>query len=150
MVRRAFAHAAVRFGSEEALMGKTARGGRRGGVNIGGGVGSVGGDIVGGNKSTGVPSPAALDDALNPLSQAIGSAPADARAEAQAKLDALQHQAAKSEGANDRVMAKLVEGLVGLVPAATSAVVSAFTTPILGGIAGPATKLALKKIQGGD
>lgn len=33
-------------------------------------------------------------------------------------------------------MAKLVDGLVGLVPGAASAVVSAFPTPLLGGIAG--------------
>ena len=45
-------------------------------------------------------------------------------------------------------MAKLVDGLVGLVPAGAAAVASAFGTPILGGIAGPVTKFVLDKIQG--
>jgi len=46
------------------------------------------------------------------------------------------------------VIAKLVDGLVGLVPAATSAVVSAFATPILAGIAGPVTGFVLDKLRG--
>jgi len=45
-------------------------------------------------------------------------------------------------------MAKLVEGIVELVPGAVSAVVSAFATPILGGLAGPVTKFVLDKVQG--
>jgi hypothetical protein len=44
--------------------------------------------------------------------------------------------------------AKLVDGLVELVPSATSAVVSAFATPILGGIAGPVTGFVLDKLRG--
>jgi hypothetical protein len=35
-----------------------------------------------------------------------------------------------------------------LMPNAVSAVVSAFATPLLGGLAGPATKYVLDKIQG--
>jgi hypothetical protein len=45
------------------------------------------------------------------------------------------------------VIAKLVDGLVGLVPGATSAVVSAFTTPLLAGIAGPVTGFVLDKLR---
>jgi hypothetical protein len=45
-------------------------------------------------------------------------------------------------------MAKLVNGIVGLVPGAVSAVVSAFGTPILGGVAGPVTKFVLDELQG--
>lgn len=53
-----------------------------GGVRVGGSVGSVGGDIVGRDKITGVASAAALDEALRPLSMAIETAPIEARAEA--------------------------------------------------------------------
>jgi hypothetical protein len=34
-------------------------------------------------------------------------------------------------------MAKLIEGLVGLVPGAVSAVVSTFATPVIGALTGP-------------
>jgi hypothetical protein len=104
---------------------KTASG-QSGGVNISGIVGSVGGDIVGHDKITGAPSAAALDEALRPLSKAIEAAPAE---EADAKVKALKEEAAKGKGASDGVMAKLVDGLVALVPSAASAVVGAFATP---------------------
>lgn len=124
-------------------------GGQSGGVNISGQVGSVGGDIVGRDKITGAPSPAALEAALRPLIEAIAAAPAEVRGEAQAKTDALKQEAAKGKSANDSVVAKLVDGLVGLVPGAASVVVSAFATPILGGIAGPVTGFVLDKLRGG-
>jgi hypothetical protein len=122
--------------------------GQSGGVNISGSVGSVGGDIVGRDKITGVLSTAELDDVLRPLSKAIEIAPAEARAEADKKLAALKEEATKGKGANDGVIAKLVDGLVELVPSATSAVVSAFATPILGGIVGPVTGFVLDKLRG--
>jgi hypothetical protein len=118
------------------------------GVNISGSVGSVGGDIIGRDKITGVASAAALDDVLRPLSKAIETAPAGARAAADAKLTALKEEAAKGKDAKDGVIAKLVDGLVELVPSATSAVVSAFATPILGGITGPVTGFVLDKLRG--
>jgi hypothetical protein len=121
--------------------------GQSGGVNISGTVGSVGGSIVG-RDQIGVPSPAALDGALRPVTEAIGTAPAEVRAEAEAKLAALKEEAAKGKDANDGIMAKIVVGLIELVPAAASAVVSAFATPILGGIAGPVTGVVLDKLRG--
>jgi hypothetical protein len=119
-------------------MGERMSEGQSGGVNIGGSVGSVGGSIVGGDMITG---------ALRPLSEAVGTAPAEVRPEAEAKLAALKQEAAKGKDANDGVVAKLVDGLVGLLPAATTAVVSAFATPILGGIAGPVTSSVLDKLR---
>jgi hypothetical protein len=121
--------------------------GQSGGVNISGSVGAVGGDIVGHDKITGLPTTAELDGALRPLSKAIEATPAEARAEADAKLAALKQEAAKGNDANDRTIADLVDGLVKLVPGAVSAVVSAFATPILGGIAGPVTGFVLDKLQ---
>jgi hypothetical protein len=134
-------------GHQEADMGEKTGQGQSGGVDISGWVGSVGGDIVGGPKITGVPSAAALDDTLRPLREAIGAAPGEVRSEAEAKLTSLKQEAVKGKAANDGVIAKLVDGLVELVPGATSAVVSAFATPILGGIAGPVTSFVLDKLR---
>jgi hypothetical protein len=128
-------------------MGKETGEGQSGGVNISGTVGSVGGDIVGRDKIVGPPSAAVLDAALKPLIEAIGAAPAEKRAEAEAKVTALKQEAMKGEKASDRIIADLVDGLVKLVPGAVSAVVSAFGTPILGGIAGPVTAFVLDKIR---
>jgi hypothetical protein len=130
-------------------MGEKLGDGQSGGVNISGVVGTVGGDVVGRDKIAGAPSAAALDRALKPLIEAIGAAPAEKRAEAETKLAALKQEAAKGEKANDRTVADLVEGLVELVPGAVSAVVSAFATPILGGVVGPITGYVLDKLRGG-
>jgi hypothetical protein len=124
------------------------REGQSGGVNISGTIGSVGGDIVGRDKVVGSPSAAALDAALQPLIEALRAAPAGKRADAEQKLVGLKQEAAKGKDANDRTIAKLMDGLVGLVPGAASAVVSAFATPILGGIAGPVTGFVLEKLRG--
>ena len=75
------------------------------------------------------------------------TAPEDKRAEAEATVEELKRETTKGKDANDSMIAKLVDGLVDLVPGAVSAVVSAFGTPILGGIAGPVTKFALGRIQ---
>ena len=122
--------------------------GQSGGVNIPGKVGDVSGDIVGRDKITGAPSAAELDRALQPLIKAVGTAPADVRPEAEAKLVELKQEVAKGKDADDGVIAKLVDGLVGLVPGAVTAVVSAFATPLLGGIAGPVTGFVLGKLKG--
>ena len=73
-------------------MGEKTGEGQSGGVNITGTVGSVGGDIVGRDKIVGAPSAAALDAALKPLIEAIGSAPTEKRTEAEAKLTALKQE----------------------------------------------------------
>ena len=87
-----------------------------GGVNISGTIGTVGGDIVGRDKIVGRPPAAALDGALRPLIDAISAAPAEKQAEAEVKLAALRQEAAKGADADDSVVAKLVDGLVELVP----------------------------------
>lgn len=120
--------------------------GQSGGVNISGSVGSVGGDIVGRDKITGV-SAAALDDALRPLSKAIETAPTEARAEAEKKLTALKEEAAKGNDANDDTVAGLLDELVELAPETAGAVVSAFGSPVLGGVVGAATKYVLGKLR---
>ena len=127
---------------------KKARG-QSGGVNISGGSVTVGGDIVGRDKIFGTEiSKAQLDQVFRPLTEAVRTAPHEMQQEAAQKVEALKNEAAKGKSASDSVMAKLVEGIVELVPGAVGAVVSAFATPILGGLAGPVTKFVLDKVQG--
>jgi hypothetical protein len=128
-------------------MAENPTGNQSGGVNIHGGtVNTGGGDIIGRDK---IINQRSSEEALRPLTELISAAPPEKRGEVLAKLEELKKEAAKGEKRDDGVIAKLVEGLVGLVPSAVSAVVSAFSTPILGSIAGPATKSVLDKIQGG-
>ncbi len=112
-----------------------------GGVNISGRIGSVRGDIVGGDKI-------AIDNAFGPVVDAIKAAPPQVRSEAETKLKAVKQEAAKGEDRDDGVMAKLLNELIDLIPAAVSAVGSAFATPVLGALVGPATKLVLDKLGG--
>jgi hypothetical protein len=128
------------MGDEEKFRGQS------GGVNISGGQVAAGGDIVGRDKI--VFSRAQIEEIFRPLEEAIRAAPPEKQQEAVQKVEALKSEAAKGNGADDGVLAKLVDGIVGLVPAAVGAVVSAFGTPILGGVAGPVTKFVLDKIQG--
>ncbi|SRR6266571_4077144 len=117
-----------------------------GGVNISGGHVTVGGDIVGRDKI--VSSRAQIDEIFRPLAEALRAAPPEKQQEAAQKVEALKSEVAKGKGADDGVMGKLVDGIVALVPGAVSAVVGAFATPILGGVAGPVTKFVLDKLQG--
>jgi hypothetical protein len=122
--------------------------GQSGGVNIGGSVGSVSGDIVGRDKIANAWSQQSSDAVFRPLLDAIGAAPPEVKAEAERTLAALKQEAAKGKDANDGMVAKLVDGLLELVPGAASTVVSAFATPILGAIAGPITGFVLDKLRG--
>jgi hypothetical protein len=115
-----------------------------GGVNISGGSVNVSGDMVGRDKITyTVISRAQLDEAFRPVADAVNQHP-----EAAQKLEELKAEVGKHKKANDGVMARLIDGIVKLAPGAVSAIVSAFGTPLLGGIAGPVTKYALDKLQG--
>ncbi len=120
-----------------------------GGVNISGGTVTVGGDIVGRDKKLGMEiSRVQLDQILRPVEDAVRTAPPENQPKAMQKLEELKNEVARGKDAKDGVVAKLVEGVAGLIPGAVSAVVGAFATPLLGGIAGPATKYVLDKIQG--
>lgn len=116
--------------------------GQSGGVNISGGQVNakniVGRDQVAYTEASGFE----LDQALGPIAEAVSQ-----NEEAKEKVEALKKQTAKRDKADDGVMATLLSDIVRLVPGAVSAVVSAFGTPILGGMAGPVTKWVLKKMQ---
>jgi hypothetical protein len=83
-----------------------------------------------------------------PLLDAAQQAPPQQQEAAVETVVALQEEVAKGEEADDGRMANLIEGLVQLVPAAVTAVVSTFASPILAGVAGPVTKYVLDKLQG--
>ena len=119
-----------------------------GGAYVGGNV-SAGCDFVGRDKITQGVSPRDLESLFAPLLAAVAQeAPANKKASAVGQVQELKAEVAKGKQSDDSKMAKLVEGLVGLVPKAVGAVVSAFGSPILGGIAGPVTKFVLNKLQG--
>jgi len=124
------------------------RGGGRG-VTISGGSVTVGGSIVGGNMTIGTQvSPVHFEQVFQSVAESIRTNAGTNETAALQKLEELTTEAAKGKDANDTVLAKVVEGIVGLVPGAVSAVVKAFATPLLSGIAGPATRYVLDKIQG--
>lgn len=121
--------------------------GQSGGVNITGGSVNAGGDIVGRDKITGI-SRDQLEQVFLPLVNAIQAAPPEKQGKAFEKAEVLKNEVAKGEGASDELVAKLLDGIVGLVPGAVTALVSVFATPILGGISGPVTKFVLDRFQG--
>ena len=89
-----------------------------------------------------------LDRLFIPLMNVLRDAPPEKRNEALQTAEALKEEVAKGKGADDTRVAKLLDGLVALVPAAVSAVVSTFASPVLAGIAGPVTKFMLDRMQG--
>jgi hypothetical protein len=123
--------------------------GQSGGVTISGSIGLVRGDIVGRDKITSSMSATAIEEALEPVREAVASAPEEKAEQAATILAELKQEATKGDGASDAAVAKLVDGLVALLPGPASAVVGAFATPILGGLAGPVTNFVLNKLRGG-
>ena len=101
----------------------------------------VHGDQVMGDKIT------VLDTLFAPLTDLTSDLPPDKRELAEQKVQELKQEAAKGKAADDSRLAKLIDGVVALVPAAVSTVVSMFATPILGGLVGPVTKFVLDRIQ---
>lgn len=107
-----------------------------------------GGNLVGRDMITHGISPRELESLFAPLLAAIDQhAPADIRPPAVERVEELKAEVAKTKQADDRKIAKIVDGLVGMVPGTVGAVVSMFATPILGGIAGPVTKFVLDKLK---
>lgn len=122
-------------------------------INTGGGaiiVGNVdvGGDFISRDKITYGISSKELEPLFAPLLTAISQqVPAEKQAAAEQQVEALKVEVAKGEKAEDGKIAKIIDGLTGMVPGAIGAVVSMFTSPILGGIAGPVTNYVLDKLN---
>jgi hypothetical protein len=97
--------------------------------------------------TVGVPA-ADLERLFAPIMAAAQQADPAQRQAAEQTAQELKAEAGKGKQADDTRLARLIDGLVGLVPAAVTAVVSAFASPILAGVAGPVTQYVLQKISG--
>lgn len=89
-----------------------------------------------------------LNTLFAPLLEAINRVSPGKQEQAKETAAALQAEAAKGDKADDTRLAKLINGLIALVPGAVGAVVNIFASPILSGVAGPVTTFVLDKIRG--
>ena len=100
------------------------------------------------SKTTSGASPRDLKALFDELRKVVeAQAPPGQQGRAVQQVKELEAEAAKGKQPDDSRLAKLIEGLVGLVPGAVSAIASAFATPVLGSIAGPVTKFVLDKLK---
>jgi hypothetical protein len=75
-------------------------------------------------------------------------APPDVKALAAEQVAAIEAEVAQPPAQrSDTRLARLLDGLVDLVPTAVGAVVSAFASPLLGAAAGPATAAVLASFR---
>lgn len=118
-----------------------------GGAYVGGNVQA--GEFVGRDKIKQGISLRDLEPLFAPILSAIQQhAPAEQQAVAAQQVEDLKTEAAKGKQADDGKVGKIMEGLAAKVPDTVSAIVSAFASPLLGGIAGPVTKYVLDKLKG--
>ena len=138
------------IGRDKVVHGDEVRGDKVGGDKITVGNVSGSGIAIGrgaqASVTTGI-SGADLDGLFEPIFRALRDAPPEKREEAVQRAEELQAEVAKGEKADDSRMAKLLDGLIELVPGAVTAVVSTFATPVLAGIAGPITRFILDKLR---
>jgi hypothetical protein len=88
-----------------------------------------------------------LEPLFAPLLAVVAQqAPAAQKAAAVQQAQELQTEVAKGKQADDSRIAKLIDGVVGMVPGAAGAVVSLFAHPILNNLVGPVTKFVLGKL----
>lgn len=89
-----------------------------------------------------------LERLFAPIMAAVQQSDATLRPVAEQTAQELKAEAGKGEKADDSRVARLIDGLAGLVPGAVAAVVGAFASPILAGVVGPVTQAVLQKISG--
>jgi hypothetical protein len=116
-----------------------------GGTVVFGGVDTGGGDFIGRDKIIHGTPVADFAPLLAVIAQA--SAPADKQAKAMQQVATLQAEVAKGKQADDTVIAAMLESVVALIPATVNTLVGMFSNPLLGEIAGGATKYVLKKLS---
>jgi hypothetical protein len=73
--------------------------------------------------------------------------PPERRADVVQRVAELKSEVARDKQADDGKIARILEGLVDLVPGAVASVVGTFATPLLGGVAGPLTKSLLNRLK---
>lgn len=96
--------------------------------------------------TVGIPA-ADLERLFAPILAAVQQADSALRVAAEPTVQELKAEAAKGKQADDSRLASLIDGLTGLVPGAVAAVVAAFASPILAGIAGPLTQAVLQHLK---
>ena len=138
------------IGGNKTTYGDEVLGNKMGGDNFNVGPVSGTGIVIGRNSRATVnmgSSVTNLEELFAPVYHILSQAPAEKREQAVHLTEALQHEAEKGDKAEDSRMAKLIDNLVELVPAAVSAVVNTFATPILAGIVGPVTKYVIERFK---
>jgi len=129
-----------------------------GGVSAGKGGIAVGGDVNGTIAMGSTPhavsgrgiDPSQLNQLLVPLFQTVAASQATAvqQAEAYQTITEIRQELAKGKQADDDRVARLIDGLVALVPGAVGAVTAAFASPPLASVTGPVTGYVLGKLRG--
>lgn len=89
-----------------------------------------------------------LDRLFAPIMVVVQKSDLALRPVAEQTAQELKAEAGKGNEADDSRLARLIDGLAGLVPGAVAAVVGAFASPILAGVVGPVTQAVLQKISG--
>lgn len=129
-------------------------------INLGTQINSGGAAVVFGNVNTGGGAfigrdkihyglaAADLQTLFTPLFASAAQAPAEIQKAVQEHMEALQQEIAQGAKPDDSRLARIVDGLADLIPEAVSNLVSAFASPLLNGIVGPATRYVLDKLQG--
>ena len=118
-----------------------------GSAYVGGNV-HAGGDFTGRDKITHAVAPTDLGPVFASfLENVLQQTPAGQHFAAEQKANELKAEIGKGQQADDSRLGKIIDGLIGLVPGAASAVLSLFATPILSGIAGPVTQFVLGKLK---
>jgi hypothetical protein len=92
-----------------------------------------------------------LAKALAPMIDAVQRSATGAAMQAAAlhAIEELKQELAKGTRAEDTRVASIVDDLARMVPGAIAAVVSAFATPLVGGLAGPVTQFVLSRLKRG-
>ena len=138
-------------GRDKVVHGDAVHGDKVGGDKITTGDISGTGVAIGRGASASVQQGISADDlatALAPVVDAIRqNADTATQAAALQEVEALEQELAKGQKANDTRVAGILDGLASLVPGAVAAVVSAFGTPLLGGLAGPVTQFVLGQLK---
>jgi hypothetical protein len=130
--------------------------GQSGGVYNTGTMNTGGGHVAGRDvtvSTTTTTTKSKTEIALQPITDAVKEAAPALQPLAETTLASLKEEVEKSEKGgkpDDTVVSGLLKALAGLVPSAVSAIGTAFGTPLLGALAGPATKLALDELGVGQ
>lgn len=137
---------------EESTPKSTKNTNQSGGVNISGGKNTFHADVIGRDKIISSTGNGLTIEELNKLFQPLieatrGTSP-ETQTQAEEKVATLKEELAKGEKAEDSRVAKLLDGIVELVPGAVSAITALFATPVLSGLSGPVTKFVLDKLRG--